>query len=350
MNVAVVGASGYSGLELIRIILLHPKITLTNIYAHSQEYNSILELFPHLSDLLDLPLELISTLTDNKIRKLKENVDVVFLATPSGVSLELGAKFLQQGFKVIDLSGDLRLKDPAIYQEWYGRKGADPEMLEQAVYGLSEWYPDKIRTARYIANPGCYATSILLALTPLFHHCLPIKSIVIDAKSGVSGAGRSYSNNTHFSEINNNFKTYKVGIHQHIPEIEQILEDIGGKKTTIQLITHLVPMIRGILSTIYVEFAEETSYQEINALYRQAYLKQPFIRLRPEGEYPETKQVYGTNYCDIGLFFDQRTKRLILFSVIDNLVKGAAGQAVQNLNLMMGWEQDLGLTFIPLYP
>lgn len=350
INVIIAGASGYSGLELIRILLLHPNVNITHLFVSSQEYPSILEIYPHLESFIDLPLETLDQLTEEKIVELKSTVQVVFLATPSGVSKEWGTKFLKHGFKIIDLSGDFRLKDPAQYEEWYQKEAADAEMLEQATYGLSEWFPEEIKKADYIANPGCYATSILLALAPLFHHRLSVKSVVIDAKSGVSGAGRGLNRSTHFSEVNDNFKTYKVGVHQHIPEIEQTLSQLGGKPVTVQMMTHLVPMTRGILSTIYVEFDQEIHKEDLLNLYQQDYQDQPFVRIRPYGEFPETKQVYGTNFCDIGLFLDSRTHRLILFSVIDNLLKGAAGQAVQNLNIMMGWDQKLGLTFIPIYP
>lgn len=350
VNVVIVGASGYSGLELIRILLHHPKVTITHLFANSQGYQSITEIFPHLSSFIDIPIETLSTLTEDNLEKIKEVAKVVFLATPSGISKEWGPVFLQNGFKVIDLSGDFRLKDPSQYKEWYGLDAPDANLLQQATYGLSEWYADEIKHSNYIANPGCYATSILLALAPLFHHHIPVKSVIIDAKSGVSGAGRGLNRSTHFSEVNDNFKVYKVGAHQHIPEIEQILTELSGKPFTIQMMTHLIPMTRGTLSTIYIEFEKEMTYEEILELYQIDYGQQPFIRIRPKGEFPETKQVYGTNFCDIGLYLDKRTKRLIIFSAIDNLMKGAAGQAIQNLNLLMGWEQHLGLFFPPTYP
>lgn len=350
LNVIVVGASGYSGIELIRILLQHPKVNIHHLFVHSQEGESIDRIYPHLRHLLESPIEKLSDLTIEKIVELKKENEVVFLATPSGVSKELGAQFLEAGFKVIDLSGDLRLKEPTQYEHWYHLEAADSSLLQQAVYGLSEVFPKEIKEANFIANPGCYATSILLALAPLYRRKLPIKSVIIDAKSGVSGAGRGYSRNTHFSEVNENFKAYKVGRHQHIPEVEQILTDLSGHQVTVQMMTHLLPITRGILSTIYLDLEKEYKEEELVQYYVEDYGNQPFIRVRPSGEYPETKQVVGSNYCDIGIFLDQRTKRLILFSAIDNLMKGAAGQAVQNLNLMMGWEQELGLRFVPIYP
>lgn len=350
MNVIVVGASGYSGIELIRILLQHPKVKIAHLFAHNQGYESILDIFPHLGSLINIPISILSDLTEERLLELKFSSEVVFLATPSGVSKEWGPRFLEYGFKVIDLSGDFRLKDRSTYEKWYQLEAPNNDVLQLATYGLSEWFPNQIRESNYIANPGCYATSILLALAPLFNHRLPVKSVIIDAKSGVSGAGKGYSRSTHYSETNENFKTYKVGVHQHIPEVEQVLTEFNHNPVTVQMMTHLVPMTRGILSTIYVDLAEDIAYQELFELYQQDYEWQPFIRIRQEGDYPETKQVYGTNFCDIGLYVDTRTKRLVIFSVIDNLMKGAAGQAVQNMNLMMGWEQSLGLTFVPIYP
>ncbi len=364
LNVMIVGATGYSGLELIRIVLQHPKLTITHLFAHSEEYQSIVEVAPHLRNILTLPIQKLTSLTMEQLKEFRRENEVVFLATPSGVSKAIGPMFLKAGFKVIDLSGDFRLKDPTVYEEWYGMSAAEKSYLEQATYGLAEIYKPKIKEATFIANPGCYATSILLALAPLYKSGLNIKNVYIDAKSGVSGAGKKLSISSHYAEVNDNFKAYKIGKHQHIPEIEQVLTEIGEKQTQVQLITHLLPMTRGILSTIYLDLdldpnpdldsnpnpENQVTDELIRSIYEKEYWKEPFIRLLPKGVYPETKQVYGTNYCDIGLYVDQRTNKVILFSVIDNLMKGAAGQAVQNLNIMMGWEQHLGLTFVPVYP
>jgi len=352
LNVIVVGASGYSGLELIRILSQHPNVEIAHLFAHSQEYDSILEIYPHLNKILDIPVKKLDDLNEATLSELRAEAEIVFLATPSGVSKEWGPIFFEQGFKVIDLSGDFRLKNPSEYQDWYRLDAPDQGLVDKAVYGLAEWFPKEIAEAQYIANPGCYATSILLALAPIYHNPnLHVNSLIIDAKSGVSGAGRGYSKSTHFSETNDNFKAYKVGKHQHIPEIEQVLGQIHGKELEpTQMITHLLPITRGILSTIYIQLEEDLSYEEIMKLYKLHYQEQPFIRLRAKGDFPETKHVYGTNFCDIGFYKDERTNRFIIFSVIDNLVKGAAGQAVQNLNLMMGWNQALGLNFVPIYP
>ncbi|TCS83288.1 N-acetyl-gamma-glutamyl-phosphate reductase [Tepidibacillus fermentans] len=350
LNVVIVGASGYSGVELIRILLQHPNVTIRHLFIHTQEQEKLDELYPHFRSFINIPIRSVSQLADEKIAELKETSELVFLATPSGVSKDLAPKFLNAGFKVIDLSGDFRLKDPVLYEEWYKKDAAEPRFLERSVYGLSEVFPNQIKEGCFIANPGCYATSILLALAPFYRRQIPIRSVIIDAKSGVSGAGRGLSRNTHFSEVNDNFKVYKVGKHQHIPEIEQVLTKLSGKKETVQMMTHLLPITRGILSTIYLDLEDRMTDEIVAQLYREDYQNQPFIRIRPQGEYPETKQVYGSNFCDIGYYVDQRTGRVILFSAIDNLMKGAAGQAVQNLNLMMGWDQTLGLTQIPIYP
>ena len=350
LNVIIVGATGYSGLELIRILLQHPKVTITHLFANSEEYQSVVEIAPHLRNILDLPLKRLTNLTAENLLELRQKNDLVFLATPSGISQSMAPMFLHSGFKVIDLSGDFRIKDPSVYEEWYGLSAADRPLLEQATYGLAEIFPEKIKNTNFIANPGCYATSILLALAPLYKQNLTIKNVFVDAKSGVSGAGKKLSITSHYSEVNDNFKAYKIGKHQHIPEIEQVLTELGEKPTQVQLITHLLPMTRGILSTIYLDLEEEITDELIRSIYEKEYWAAPFVRVLPNGVYPETKQVYGTNYCDISLYVDQRTNKLVIFSVIDNLMKGAAGQAVQNLNIMMGWEQHLGLNFVPVYP
>ncbi len=350
MKVIVVGATGYSGLELIRLLIQHPKLDIYRLFASNQEYQSVLDVYPHLKSFIDISIDVIGELTDDQLIEMKKNAEVVFLATPSGVSTKLGPIFLNHGFKVIDLSGDFRLNNPNIYKQWYQLEAPRNDLLEQATYGLTEWFFEEIKNANYIANPGCYATGILLGIAPLFAKHMPVKSMIVDAKSGVSGAGRGLSRGIHFSEVNDNFKAYKVGTHKHIPEIEQIISGLDGKTHIIQMVPHLVPMTRGILSSIYIDLDEEVTYEEIYSLYQEAYGNQPFIRICDEGRYPETKHVYGTNFCDISFYIDERTKKLVIFSVIDNLMKGASGQAIQNLNVMMGWEQDLGLMFLPCYP
>lgn len=386
IKVVIVGATGYSGLELIRLLIQHPQVNIQKLYASSQEYESVTEVYPHLNTFIDLPIEQIGEPTPADLQELRTDAEVVFLATPSGVSTKLGPLFLEAGFKVIDLSGDFRIKDRATYQEWYGLTAPAAADLDKAVYGLTEWFADEIATANYIANPGCYATGILLGIAPLLSAGVQIKSIIADAKSGVSGAGRGVSRGVHFAEVNENFKAYRVGAHKHIPEIEEVANSLvnqarwgsqpGGQpgsqlkesadlkksstsqlnyeKLMIDMVPHLVPMTRGILSTIYVDMtsashAGELTEDQLRSIYEKAYGDSTFIRLLEPGKLPETKQVSGTNFCDIALHLDKRTKRLIIITAIDNLLKGASGQAVQNMNLMMGLKEETGLMFCPMY-
>jgi N-acetyl-gamma-glutamyl-phosphate reductase len=243
------------------------------------------------------------------------------------------------------------LKSADIHEKWYKRKPADPAYVEKAVYGLAEVFGDDVRGAEFVSNPGCYPTATTLGLVPIVQAgWIDPESIIIDAKSGVSGAGRGLGLTVHYSEMNENFLAYKVNKHQHTPEIEQTLSRVAGRDIVVTFTTHLVPMTRGILSTIYVKLNETRTEDEIMELYRKYYEGRRFVRIRPKGTFPATKEVWGSNYCDIGFSLDERTGRLTIISVIDNLVKGAAGQAVQNLNLMMGWDETTGLAFTPVYP
>ncbi len=371
VKVIIVGATGYSGLELIRLLVQHPQVKIHKLYANTQEYASVTEVYPHLNTFIDLAIEQIGDISDSELADLRTQAEVVFLATPSGVSTELGPRFLAAGFKVIDLSGDFRLKDRSVYEKWYHFTAPTSADLDSVVYGLTEWFPKEIAQANYVANPGCYATGILLGIAPVLAAGLDVKSVIADAKSGVSGAGRGVSRGVHFAEVNENFRAYALGAHKHIPEIEEIagllMNGKAKKSLLIDMVPHLVPMTRGILSTIYIDLglgsggAGEPAVSEqdvgkhideaaIREIFATAYQGQPFIRLLDPGKLPETKQVSGTNFCDIGLHLDQRTKRLIVITAIDNLMKGASGQAIQNMNLMMGWEQEMGLKFLPVYP
>jgi len=252
---------------------------------------------------------------------------------------------------VVDLSGDFRLKTEALYEKWYKKPAAAEAFLQQSVYGLSEWFADEVESSTFVANPGCYPTATLLGLAPLVSkQMVKSNSIIIDAKSGISGAGRGLSQMAHYAEINENMKIYKVNQHQHIPEIESILEKWDEEIGHVTFSTHLVPMTRGIMSTIYAELSEESSVQELHQLYVDTYQNSPFVRVRKAGEFPSTKEVSASNYCDIGVAFDERTKRITIVSVIDNLVKGAAGQAIQNANIMMGFEQQAGIGLLPVFP
>ena len=345
MKAAIVGGTGYSAIELIRLLQHHPYVELETVISHSTAGNDIDTIYPHLTKIIDAPLAALD------IDALSEKADVIFFATPSGVSKEILPKFLENGLTCIDLSGDFRLKSQADYEKWYKKSAAAQGFLNKAVYGLSEIYQEAIKEAKLIANPGCYPTATLLALIPaLQHKLIDYQSIIIDAKSGVSGAGRSPSLESHYSEVNENLKAYKLGAHQHIPEIEQVLHEQSGYSFPVTFTTHLVPMTRGIMTTIYANLIHDTKASDFVELYQDYYQGDPFIRIRKEGVIPATKEVFASNYCDIGFQTDQRTGRVTIVSVIDNLVKGASGQAIQNLNIINGWDVQTGLKNIPLYP
>ncbi|MDQ1004990.1 N-acetyl-gamma-glutamyl-phosphate reductase [Neobacillus niacini] len=345
MRAAIIGGTGYGAIELIRLMNNHPYLEIGSVVSNSQAGNGFSESYPHLTEIINQPLE-----SFNADRLAKEN-DIVFLATPSGVSSKLAPVLVDNGIKVIDLSGDFRLRSQTEYETWYKHSAPEEKYLSQAVYGLSEIYAEEIKGAALIANPGCYPTATSLGLLPILKANLAdSQSIIIDAKSGVSGAGRGLSLTSHYAEINENLKAYKLGAHQHIPEIEQVLTDETGNPITVTFTTHLVPMSRGIMITAYVNVTEKISTNTIHDLYKKFYENHPFVRVRPTGTYPSTKEVSGSNYCDIGLHVDPRTNRLTIISVIDNLVKGAAGQAIQNANIMNDWDVRTGLNSIPMYP
>jgi N-acetyl-gamma-glutamyl-phosphate reductase len=345
LKAAVIGGTGYSAIELIRLLHHHPFVELETVVSHSKSGNELSDIYPHVTSVSDKPLAAIEA------EDICNRAEVVFFATPSGISKDLLPDFLDKGVTCIDLSGDFRLKSRDSYEKWYRHTAAKEEYLNQAVYGLSEIYSEQIRKSTFISNPGCYPTATLLALIPAVQHGLiNNQSIIIDAKSGVSGAGRGLSLGTHYGEINENIKAYKLGAHQHIPEIEQTLQGESGVPVTISLSTHLVPMTRGIMCTIYAELSSFKTTKEIIEFYEAYYERNPFIRIRKEGILPATKEVYGSNFCDIGFHADERTGRLVIVSVIDNLVKGASGQAIQNLNILNGWDEGTGLLHVPMYP
>ncbi|MBA4495352.1 N-acetyl-gamma-glutamyl-phosphate reductase [Paenactinomyces guangxiensis] len=343
MKAAIVGSTGYGGVELVRLLQNHPYLELGTLISSSQSGEPLSQAYPHLSH---LPFSF-DTL---EIEHLCKNAEVIFFATPPGVSSKWVPQLLEQGKAVIDLSGDFRLNSPEVYEEWYQIPSAPAEWLNQAVYGLSEWFREEIQTAQLISNPGCYPTATLLALAPLLQAgIISASSIIIDAKSGVTGAGRSVKQSMLYSEVNENLRPYKVDGHQHIPEIERFASQLAQEKITVSFVPHLVPMNRGILVTIYAQVLNNYTSSDVQEVYRQAYQEAPFIRLK-QNEWPQTKFVQGSNYCDIGFHVDERTGRLVVLSAIDNLMKGAAGQAVQNANIRMGWPEDTGLHYVPLYP
>ncbi len=345
MKAAIIGGTGYGSAELIRLINKHPILEVGTIISNSQAGTRFSEVYPHLTNINENPMESFDA------EMIRKNNDIVFLATPSGVSSRMVPELMKTGIKCIDLSGDLRLKEPDEYEKWYKHSPAEEKYLNEAVYGLSEIYEEEIKKATLIANPGCYPTATLLGLLPIVKSNLAdYKSIIIDGKSGVSGAGRGLSLSSHYAEINENVRAYKLGAHQHIPEIEQILAAESGEEVTVSFTTHLVPMTRGIMCSIYVNLKESVSTADVVELYNKFYQDRPFVRVRREGNLPSTKEVLGSNYCDIGLNFDKRTGRLTIISVIDNLVKGASGQAIQNANIINGWDIRTGLEDIPIYP
>lgn len=344
MKAAIIGTTGYGGGELIRILANHPFFNIHSIHTTRGE-KPVSEEYPHLTGVFE------KVLTNIDVDCIAKDADVVFLATPSKVSGKLVGEFYQKGIKVIDLSGDLRLKDAGLYREWYGHEPVDEAILADSVYGLSEWNREGIKNATLLANPGCYPTAALLGLAPVIEEKLiDPASIIIDAKSGVSGAGRSPSMGTLYAELNENFKIYKVNQHQHIPEIEQQISRWHGEEVNITFSTHLIPVTRGIMATMYVQLKNEMDTSRLLELYEEVYQGHPFIRIRKNGIFPAVKEVKGSNFCDIGLHADIRTGRLTIVSVIDNLMKGAAGQAVQNANIMFGIDEKAGLEMIPLYP
>ncbi len=345
MKVAIIGATGYGGAELIRILHQHPEVSIHSFHTSSQEGLSISQSYPHLQTVVEKDLELIDP------EKIAAEVDLVFTATPSGISSKLVPELLEAGLKVIDLSGDYRLKNSKAYEKWYKLEAGNKEVLEQTVYGLTEWLETDLEQTQFVSNPGCFPTAVLLGLAPLaINHLIDEQSIIIDAKTGVSGAGRSATAATHFPETNDNINIYRVNEHQHIPEIEQMLSHWNSNIEAVTFSTHLVPMTRGIMATMYANVSKEVNLEELFNLYHKSYEDNYFVRIREKGSFPSTKEVSGSNFCDISLAYDERTNRITIVSVIDNLMKGAAGQAVQNMNKMLGMDEKTGLNFIPVYP
>ena len=343
MKTVIVGATGYGGVELIRILQNHPYFKIGSLISSSKAGESIKDLYPHLEHCSD-------SLNELQVDAICEQGECIFFATPAGVSSQWAPLLVERGKVVIDLSGDFRLATEDDYQEWYGKPAAPQHLLDQAVYGLSEWYHSQVKTANLIANPGCYPTAILLALAPVLQEgWIRTESLIIDAKSGVTGAGRTAHQSMGFSEVNENLRPYKVNGHQHIPEIERYASQLANEKVKVNFVPHLVPMNRGILVTIYADLVDHYSNQDLYELYMEVYGSKLFVRIVGQ-KWPQTKQVQGSNYCDIGFHVDERTGRLILLSVIDNLVKGAAGQAIQNANIRMGFAEEAGLSFSPLFP
>ncbi len=343
-KVAIVGASGYTGVELYRILVNHPNVKVTCVTSRQNAGEPFAEVFPSLLGRTELICDPVDAAVIN------EKADFIFTALPHQTAMEVVPDLLAAGKKVVDLSADYRLHDPAVYEAWY-QPHTSPELLGEAVYGLPELYREQVRKARLTANPGCYPTSAALALAPLLKNGLvDPASLIIDSKSGTSGAGRSAKVDSLFCEVNEGFKAYGVGKHRHTPEIEQTLSEVAGRSITINFTPHLLPVNRGILSTCYANLTGNTNTAELVKVFTDFYRAEPFVRVHPAGSLPNVAFVRGSNYCDLGLTVDARTNRVIVVSAIDNLVKGAAGQAVQNMNLMLGLAEAAGLRIVPLFP
>lgn len=338
INAAIVGATGYAGEELIDILLRHPQIRITNISAKVDKPKDISDIFPKFKGRIGLVCK------EPDLGEIADKADVVFLALPHTVSMEIVPVLLKAGKRVIDLSADYRLRNIKVYEKFYNTKHKDKPSLSIGIYGLPEIYRLKIRGAQLIANPGCYPTASILALAPVVSlNLAELGSIIIDAKSGLTGAGRKLAEGFLFPEANEDFKAYKINAHQHAPEINQELSKLAGEKINVTFVPHLLPLNRGILATVYVKKAHsaQRKAQNLISLYKKFYKKEPFVRIREEGDFPRLKDVAGTNFCDIGI--KEENDSVIIIAAIDNLLKGASGQAVQNMNIMYGFSEHAGL-------
>ncbi len=342
IKAGIIGGTGYTGVELLRLLVAHPEVELNAISSRSEKGKPVSDIFPSLRGRIDLDF------CDPDEAAL-ERCDVVFAATPNGVAMTHARDLMTAGVRLIDLSADFRLKDPEEWSRWYGMPHACPELLEQSVYGLPELNRKHIMDARLIANPGCYPTSVILGFAPLLEAGLvDTDTLIADSKSGVSGAGRGAAVGTLMAEVSDSFKPYAVAGHRHLPEIRQTLSGLSGSEVGLTFVPHLVPMIRGIESTLYAQL-KDTSI-DLTALYRERFAGEPFIDVMPDGSLPETRSVRGSNEVRIACYRPQDGNTAVILVVEDNLVKGAAGQAVQNMNLMFGLSETLGLQSVALWP
>ena len=345
IKAGIIGATGYAGGELVRILTAHKDVEIKWYGSRSyidQKYASV---YQNLFQIVD------AVCMDDNMEELAEQVDVIFTATPQGLCASLVNEQILSKVKIVDLSADFRIKDVAVYEKWYGIEHKSPQFIEEAVYGLCEVNREEVKKARLVANPGCYTTCSILTAYPLAKEGLiDMSTLIIDAKSGTSGAGRGAKTANLFCEVNENMKAYGVATHRHTPEIEEQLGYASGEEVVLNFTPHLVPMNRGILATEYAKLKKDVSWEEVKAIYDKYCGEEKFIRVLDKGICPETKWVEGSNYVDIGFQIDPRTKRIIMMGAIDNLVKGAAGQAVQNMNLMFGLPESEGLELVPMFP
>lgn len=345
IKVGIIGATGYAGSELVRILLGHKDVEIKWYGSRSyidKKYASIYQNFFQLVD---------ANCMDDNMEVLADQVDVIFTATPQGLCASLVNEEILSKVKIIDLSADFRIKDVKVYEEWYKLEHKSPQFIEEAVYGLCEINREDVKKARLVANPGCYTTCSILTCYPLVKEgIIDPNTIIVDAKSGTSGAGRGAKVDNLFCEVNENMKAYGVATHRHTPEIEEQLGYACGEKITINFTPHLVPMNRGILATAYASLKKDVTYEEVKAIYDKYYADEKFVRVLEKDVCPQTKWVEGSNYVDVNFKIDPRTNRIIMMGAIDNLVKGAAGQAVQNMNLMFGLKESEGLKLVPMFP
>ena len=345
LAVGVVGGTGYTGAELLRLLVTHPQVALQCVTSRSESGIAVADLFPNLRGFTDI------CFTEPAVGTLAK-CDVVFFATPNGTAMKMVPELVDNGVRVIDLAADFRLKDAAVWKQWYGMDHACIDVLAEAVYGLPEMNRAEIKTARVVANPGCYPTATTLGFLPLIENALvDDQHLIADAKSGVSGAGRGASVATLQAESSENFKPYAVDGHRHLPEIKQTLAGVASHDVGLTFVPHLVPMIRGIESSLYATLEDtDISTADLRQLYVERYAGEPFVDVLPEGTMPETRSVKGANTCRISVFRPQGGDTVVISSVIDNLVKGAAGQAIQNMNIMFEFEETLGLNQVALLP
>jgi N-acetyl-gamma-glutamyl-phosphate reductase len=344
--VGIVGASGYGGVQLVRLLQDHPRLELVYVGGESSAGKAFSELYPHLGHCVNLTIEAID------LEKIAERCQVVFLSLPNGLACDMVPTLLEKGCKVLDLSADYRFTNLETYEVWYGKTRTDRAIAETAVYGLPELYRDRIAEAQLVGCPGCHVTASLLALSPLLKQGLIVpETAIIDSKTGLSGAGRKAAVNMLLAEADQSVAAYNVARHRHTPEIEQVCSDLAGHEVMVQFTPHLIPMIRGILATVYATMRDPGLVRDdLITIFQAFYRSSPWVKILPSGTYPQTKWVQGTNLCHIGIEVDPRTDRVIVMSAIDNLMKGQAGQAIQCLNLMMGWDETLGLPQLSFYP
>ena len=345
IKVGIIGATGYAGGELVRLLQGHKNVEIKWYGSRSYIDKKYYEVYQNMFEIVE------DTCLDDNMEALAEQVDVIFTATPQGFLASVINENILGKTKIVDLSADFRIKDVKVYEKWYGIEHKSPQFIEEAVYGLCEVNRDKVKGARLIANPGCYTTCSILTAYPLAKEgIIDMRTLIVDAKSGTSGAGRGAKVPNLFCEVNENMKAYGVASHRHTPEIEEQLGYASGENVTISFTPHLVPMNRGILATEYATLKKDVTGEEVKAIYDKYYADEKFVRVLGEGVCPETKWVEGSNYVDIGFKLDPRTNRIVMMGAIDNLVKGAAGQAVQNMNLLFGLPESEGLELVPMFP